>query len=115
VNAGVAPPKGGQAIAIFRIFQEMLSNVARHAQASRLRISVAVDGPPDPVLYLEVQDDGVGAAPAALNHPQSWGVIGMRERAGHFGGRLSFDSAPGQGTKVRLVMPLEAGSAPGAP
>jgi PAS domain S-box-containing protein len=118
VNAGVAPPQGGQAIAVFRIFQEMLSNVARHAQATKLRISLAVDGPPDPVLYLEVQDDGVGAAAAALNHPQSWGVIGMRERAGHFGGRLAIDSAPGQGTKVRLVMPLEdaeQGSAGAAP
>ncbi len=106
VAAGVAPPQGGQAIAIFRIFQEMLTNVARHAQARSVRISIHVDGPPEPVLYLEVRDDGVGAAPAALSDPQSFGVLGMRERAGHFGGRVSIDSAPGQGTRVRLVMPL---------
>jgi PAS domain S-box-containing protein len=110
VNAGVKPPEGGVAIAVFRIFQEMLSNVARHAQARSVRMSIAVDGPPSPVLYLDVRDDGVGARPEALNAPDSWGVMGMRERAGHFGGRLTVDSAPGQGTRVRLVMPLEATS-----
>ncbi len=106
VAAGVAPPQGGQAIAIFRIFQEMLTNVARHARARSVRIGIHVDGPPEPVLYLDVRDDGVGAAPAALADPQSFGVLGMRERAGHFGGRVTIDSAPGQGTRVRLVMPL---------
>jgi signal transduction histidine kinase len=106
VAAGVPPPQGGQAIAIFRIFQEMLTNVARHARARSVRISIHVDGPPDAVLYVDVRDDGVGAAPAALADPQSFGVLGMRERAGHFGGRVSIDGAPGQGTRVRLVMPL---------
>jgi PAS domain S-box-containing protein len=114
VAAGVPPPQGGQAIAIFRIFQEMLTNVARHARARSVRISIHVDGPPDAVLYVDVRDDGVGAAPAALADPQSFGVLGMRERAGHFGGRITIDSAPGQGTRVRLVMPL-AGDEAGAP
>jgi PAS domain S-box-containing protein len=110
VAAGVAPPQGGQAIAVFRIFQEMLSNVARHAQASSVQIRIAVDDPPSPTLYLDVRDDGIGAAAQALSDPQSWGVIGMRERAGQFGGRVLFDSAPGQGTLVRLVMPLQEGT-----
>ena len=52
VAAGVPPPEGGLAIAVFRIFQEMLSNVARHARASSLRMRIAVDDPPDPVLYI---------------------------------------------------------------
>ena len=106
VAAGVAPPEGGLAIAVFRIFQEMLSNVARHAQARKVQVRLWVDEPPAPVLYLEVRDDGVGAAPAALAHPQSYGLMGMRERASHFGGRLQIDSAPGQGMRVRLAMPL---------
>ena len=106
VAAGVPPPDGGVAIAVFRIFQEMLSNVARHAQARRVEIAIAVDGPPAPELYLTVRDDGVGAAAAVLDAPRSYGVMGMRERAAHFGGRLSIDSAPGGGTRVRLVMPL---------
>jgi PAS domain S-box-containing protein len=106
VAAGVQPPEGGQAIAVFRIFQEMLSNVARHAQARSVRMSIVVDDPPEAVLYLDVRDDGLGAEAAALADPQSFGVIGMRERAGHFGGTVTIDSAPGQGTRVRLVMPL---------
>ncbi len=106
VAAGVAAPQGGQAIAVFRIFQEMLSNVARHARARSVRMRIVVDDPPGPVLYLDVRDDGVGAGAAALADPQSFGVLGMRERAGHFGGKLSIDSTPGQGTRVRLVMPL---------
>ena len=106
VAAGVAPPQGGQAIAVFRIFQEMLSNVARHAKARSVQIRIAVDDPPQPTLYLDVRDDGVGVSAQALNDPRSWGVIGMRERAAQFGGRMLIDGAPGQGTLVRLVMPL---------
>ena len=107
VAAGVAPPQGGQAIAVFRIFQEMLSNVARHAKARRVAIRIAVDDPPQPVLYLDVRDDGVGAGAQALGDKRSWGVIGMRERAAQFGGRVLIESAPEQGTLVRLVMPIE--------
>lgn len=112
VAAGVPPPQGGLAIAVFRIFQEMLSNVARHAKARRVELRIAVDDPPAPVLYIDVRDDGVGARAEALADPRSWGVIGMRERAGHFGGRVTIDSAPGQGTRVRLVMPLPEEPAP---
>jgi PAS domain S-box-containing protein len=113
VAAGVAPPEGGLAIAVFRIFQEVLSNIARHAHATNVVIRIQVDAPPDPVLYLDVRDDGVGTTPEALNDARSYGVMGMRERAAHFGGRLTIDSAPGQGTQVRLVMPLAAqGAAP---
>ena len=112
VAAGVTPPEGGLAIAVFRIFQEMLSNVARHAHARSVRMSILVDDPPEPVLYLDVIDDGVGATPAALADLQSFGVIGMRERAGHFGGKVTIDSAPGQGTRVRLVMPLALAAQP---
>jgi signal transduction histidine kinase len=111
VAAGVAPPEGGRAIAVFRIFQEMLSNVARHARARSVRMHIAVDGPPDPVLYVEVRDDGIGATAQALADPRSWGVIGMRERATHWGGSLSIDSEPGHGTRVRLVMPLAPATA----
>jgi PAS domain S-box-containing protein len=106
VAAGVAPPEGGLAIAVFRMFQEILSNVARHAQARRLWIRITVDDPPQPVLYVDVRDDGIGATAEQLGAPRSYGVMGMHERAAHFGGRVSIDSALGQGTRVRLVMPL---------
>jgi PAS domain S-box-containing protein len=107
VAAGVPPPEGGLAIAVFRIFQEMLSNVARHAHARSARMTITVDDPPDPVLYIDVRDDGVGASAERLADPRSWGVIGMRERAAQFGGTVTIDSTPGIGTRVRLVMPLE--------
>ena len=106
VAAGVAPPEGGLAIAVFRMFQEILSNVARHAQARRLWIRITVDDPPQPMLYLEVRDDGVGTTAERLAAPRSYGVMGMHERAAQYGGRVGIDSAPGQGTRVRLVMPL---------
>jgi PAS domain S-box-containing protein len=110
ITRGVAPPSGvvGErwAICVFRIFQEMLSNVARHARARTVRIRLVVGAPPDPVLQLEVEDDGVGATPEQLAAPNSYGVMGMRERAGHFGGSLSVRSAPRRGTRVLLTMPL---------
>lgn len=110
VAAGVVPPQGGLAIAVFRIFQELLSNVARHAQATQVVIRISADDPPDPMLYIDVRDDGVGANPERLNDPRSYGVLGMRERAGHFGGHLSIDTAPGHGMRARLTMPLARGS-----
>ncbi|MEO3690669.1 sensor histidine kinase [Roseateles paludis] len=110
VAAGVVPPQGGLAIAVFRIFQEILSNVARHARAQHVWIRIAVDDPPEPTLYLEVRDDGIGARPDQLSAPRSYGVMGMHERAAPFGGRVSIETAPGQGMRVRLVMPLGGAS-----
>jgi PAS domain S-box-containing protein len=107
IAADVPPPGGGLAIAVFRILQEVLSNVARHAQARRVSIRIDVDAPPGPMLYLQVRDDGRGAPQQALSDPRSYGVMGMRERAAQFGGRLGIDSVPGRGTTVRLVMPLD--------
>ncbi len=110
VSADVQAPTDPQgerwAIAVFRIFQEMLSNVARHASAKNVRIRLYVDGPPLPVLHLEVRDDGVGAERSAIENSRSYGVMGMRERAGHFGGTLAIDSVPNHGTVARLAMPF---------
>lgn len=103
IDPDAGAPAGALAIAVFRIFQEMLSNVARHAQASSVVIRVAAG---DGALAIEVADNGRGAAPDALASPHAYGVLGMRERAGHFGGALTIDSAPGAGTRVRLRIPL---------
>ncbi len=108
VAAEVPPPEGGMAIAVFRIFQEVLSNVARHAKARHVSVRIDVDAPPAPVLYLQVRDDGVGTTPEALADPRSYGVIGLRERVAHFGGRIGIESSPGRGTMVRLALPLPA-------
>jgi PAS domain S-box-containing protein len=103
--AGVNAPRGAMATAVFRIFQEMLSNVARHARAGRVEIAIMLD---HEVLSVSVTDDGVGAPASAFDRADSYGVMGMRERAGHFGGGVSISSAPGGGTSARLTMPLGA-------
>ena len=94
------------AMAVFRIFQEMLSNVGRHARANRLVVTITVMGDE---LQLQVQDDGVGAPAQAFEARDAWGVMGMRERARHFGGEIDIASAPGQGTTMRLRLALPMG------
>jgi len=103
VPGDVQAPGGTLATAVFRIYQEMLSNVARHARAAETVIHIRAR--PD-WLVVEVVDDGRGADAAAFASTHAYGVMGMRERARHFGGSLHIDSRPGQGTTVRLEMPL---------
>lgn len=91
------------AIAVFRIFQEMLSNVGRHARASELKLHIQVA---DGSLLISVQDDGCGAPANAFEAPTAYGVMGMRERARHFGGQLQIRSQIGQGSIFLLHMPL---------
>ena len=107
LDGSLEPPEP-LAMAVFRIFQEMLSNVGRHAQASQLRVAIAVR---DCALTLTVQDDGVGADPLALAAASSYGVQGMRERAHHFGGQLRIEGAPQQGTAATLSISWSAPSA----
>ena len=91
------------AMAVFRIFQEMLSNVVRHAQASRVVIRIAVE---EGLLALSVQDDGRGAPAQAFEAADAYGVMGMRERALHFGGTMEILSHSGRGTLCSLFWPL---------
>ncbi|RYY67192.1 MAG: sensor histidine kinase, partial [Comamonadaceae bacterium] len=98
------------AIAVFRIFQEMLSNVGRHAEASA--VAVAIRATPE-VLTITVRDNGRGAPPSAFDAPDAYGVMGMRERARHLGGSLAISSEPGAGSTIHLHIEL-AGSSPAA-
>ena len=101
---GATEPPEAMAIAVFRIFQEMLSNVGRHAQASAIAVSIQAD---TRELCIEVTDNGVGAPAAAFASRTAYGVMGMRERARHFGGDINIDSQPGQGCRLRLALPLQ--------
>ena len=92
-----------QAMAVFRIVQEMLSNVGRHAQATALVLRIGVA---DEVLTLSVQDNGCGAASQSFEAATAYGVMGMRERARHFGGEIEISSQIGLGSAFRLRMPL---------
>jgi PAS domain S-box-containing protein len=91
------------AIAVFRIFQEMLSNVGRHARASGLAVQIRITGGQ---LHVVVQDNGCGAAQQAFEAPTAYGVMGMRERARHFGGDIAIHSELGQGARFCLQLPL---------
>lgn len=93
------------ATAVFRIVQESLANVAKHAQASRAQ--VRVEKTPDWIL-LSVRDDGRGFETAASRKPQSLGLMGLRERAHLLKGAVRIESAPGQGTLIEVRIPLVA-------
>ena len=104
VEAEIAPPRLDPAtqVALFRIAQEALTNVARHAQASRVRVRLA---PEADRLVLAIEDDGRGFAPDRTR--PSLGLAGMRERAEQLEGRFEVESAPGRGTRVQVEVPLE--------
>jgi PAS domain S-box-containing protein len=100
------------AMAIFRIFQEMLSNVGRHAEATALEVAIHAN---HDEISIRVKDNGKGAEPSAFEAPNAFGLMGMRERARHLGGSLQITSAPGQGCcfDLRISNPfLQAANAP---
>jgi signal transduction histidine kinase len=86
----------------FRIFQEILTNVARHSRATRVDIELEVS---ETEVRLQVQDNGVGIAESDVNGRKSLGLLGMHERALLFGGEVSITGAPGHGTRVAVVIP----------
>ena len=92
-------------IAVFRIFQEALTNVARHSQARKVEAAISVS---DDVLMLVVHDDGKGIDPSVVEAPRSLGLIGMLERAENVGGHVVFACHPEKGTVVTLTLPLPA-------
>ncbi|MEP7355814.1 MAG: PAS domain S-box protein, partial [Anaerolineales bacterium] len=91
--------------ALFRVFQETLTNVARHAQAKSVRVRLELN--PD-VVRLEVRDDGQGISPASQANARSLGLLGMRERVRLLNGDLDIHGEPGQGTTVTVRLPLPA-------
>ncbi|HWZ70949.1 MAG TPA: ATP-binding protein [Casimicrobiaceae bacterium] len=94
------------ALTLFRITQESLTNAAKHARASRVRVSVRIAGKE---IGLRIDDNGKGIAPEQLRHPSSHGIMGMRERLLQFGGQLSVEpGAQGRGTRVCASMPISA-------
>jgi len=92
--------------AIFRIFQEALTNIMRHSKAKL--ISVSIQKKKD-VLLLKIKDDGVGVAEKQLKDFKSLGIIGMKERALILGGEVAIEGTIGKGTEVIVEIPLKNG------
>jgi PAS domain S-box-containing protein len=96
-------PDSNRSIALFRIYQEILANIARHADASVVTIHVEDE---NGTLVLEVRDNGRGITEQEVADPKSLGLFGMRERAAAFGGTVTFIGKRGAGTTVTATMPL---------
>jgi signal transduction histidine kinase len=89
---------------LYRVTQETLNNIGKHAGASRVTVSLAAE---NGSVHLRINDDGVGFDPVAAARLLSeghFGLAGMRERVEMVGGNLSIDSAPGRGTSVAVEM-----------
>jgi PAS domain S-box-containing protein len=100
--AGAGGLTPAEALVLFRILQEALTNVARHAAAHRVRVGLAA-GARETVL--SIADDGRGIAPEELSRPTALGLVGMRERALVLGGAVTVGPAPGGGTAVTARIP----------
>jgi PAS domain S-box-containing protein len=94
------------ATTIFRIFQETLTNIVHHSKATKCRVSLTEKGKE---LCLEVADNGIGITRRQIDDPQSFGMIGMRERAHLWGGTVHVRGGKPQGTIVNVKIPLNKG------
>ena len=92
-----------QATALFRILQEILTNVARHSQASKVRVSLKAEGRN---LLMEVKDNGRGIEPQQVSGSGSLGLLGMQERAAVLGGTVKIQGQKGRGTTVAVTIPI---------
>ncbi len=99
-------------IVLYRIFQEGLTNILKHARATRIEIILTYS---HPRAILTIRDNGVGCGPAgrdaaAGKHPRGIGLLSMKERVASFGGSIDIVSAPGKGTAIRVEMPVSGRS-----
>lgn len=98
------------AATLFHIVQEALTNVARHARASRVSIDLSAR---DGACLLRIEDDGQGMRSDARANTRSFGLMGMRERVDRLDGRLVIDGMPGRGVHIAIAIPLMSILAPG--
>ncbi len=91
------------ATTLFRIFQEALTNIIRHAEATQVVIELKKE---DNTVFLEISDDGKGITEKQITHHTSLGILGMKERAYLFGGTVAFAANQPHGTRIRITLPL---------
>lgn len=96
-------------ITLFRVFQETLNNIMKHAGARRVDVQILKTGTEhiDAQIELIVSDDGCGFDETAQNKPRSFGLRGIKERISQLGGKVAITSHPGQGTKIAVRLPIK--------
>jgi signal transduction histidine kinase len=92
------------ATVFFRIYQETLTNIIRHANATQVDVRLAEEAG---ALVLTVRDNGRGISEEEIANTRSIGLVGMRERAMLIGGEITLQGAPGKGTTMTLRVPLD--------
>jgi signal transduction histidine kinase len=92
-----------QAMSVYRLVQEGLTNVSRHARAQRVEVSAQRNEAKRPAVTIRITDDGDGADLGV--RPRGLGLVGMRERLEAFGGTLRIDTAPGKGFRIEATLP----------
>ena len=107
-RATIVSLDSARSIMLFRIVQEALTNVVRHAGASQVKILILRH---KNIIIVEVKDDGKGIETKQLLSGEAWGILGMHERTRHFGGQLKVSGISGLGTAVRLHLPLNQATA----
>ncbi len=106
VGEGIPPLTDAEATALFRVLQEALANVARHSGAHNVSIGLSTS---DDWVVLSIEDDGKGMEAGKAEASDAFGIIGMRERCGAFGGSLEVHSVIGRGTTVAASVPARRG------
>jgi signal transduction histidine kinase len=93
-----------RSVAVFRVFQETLTNISKHAGASKVGVRLAqAEGR----VELEVTDDGHGITGSDTSKPGSFGIRGMRERCRDLGGDMQIAGTPGKGTRISISVPVQ--------
>ncbi len=101
-SLGGMPVDAERSTALFRVLQELLTNVARHADARAVNVRLSA---PEGGFVLEVEDDGRGVAQEDVDNPKSFGLRGVRERVAHLGGSVALRGERGRGTRARIFIP----------
>jgi len=90
-------------IAVFRIFQESLTNIARHSGATKVELTIKSKGN---LIQMEITDNGIGITEEQMRSPKSLGLMGMNERISFFGGKLAISKSEKGGTTVMVYIPI---------
>ncbi|HSS28949.1 MAG TPA: response regulator [Usitatibacter sp.] len=105
ISPSISDPDKERSTALFRIYQELLTNVARHANATRVNAKLVDE---DVALALTVEDNGRGITNKELESPRSLGFLGLRERVLAFSGTIDVSGEEGRGTRVSVTIPTTA-------